>query len=99
MNESGKRWAVPGGHLYVLDDVCKGCGFCIEYCPRAVLVQSQRFNSKGYHAPRVALPNECVLCGFCQLVCPDFAIWTEEDAAPGQAAAQDGAAADGPGGT
>jgi formate hydrogenlyase subunit 6/NADH:ubiquinone oxidoreductase subunit I len=47
-----------------------------------------------------------VLCGFCELVCPDFALWTEQDpeaatgpaadlpAAEGQAAA--GRAADVP---
>jgi formate hydrogenlyase subunit 6/NADH:ubiquinone oxidoreductase subunit I len=26
----------------------------------------------------VADPEACVLCGFCELICPDFAIWTEE---------------------
>jgi 2-oxoglutarate ferredoxin oxidoreductase subunit delta len=37
-------------------------------------------NAKGYHFPVVATGKEtdCVNCGFCRLVCPEFAIYTEE---------------------
>jgi len=77
--ERATRWRVPGGHVYVLADVCKGCGFCIEFCPRKVLVQAEHYNAKGYHPPEVADPEACVLCGFCELVCPDFAIWTKKE--------------------
>jgi NAD-dependent dihydropyrimidine dehydrogenase PreA subunit len=37
-------------------------------------------NSKGYHYPVVAPGKEdaCVHCGFCSLICPEFAIYTEE---------------------
>jgi len=80
MTREAKRWKVPKGHVYVLDDICKGCGFCIEYCPRQVLAEASRFNAKGYHPPEVVDANACVMCGFCELVCPDFAIWTEKDA-------------------
>jgi 2-oxoglutarate ferredoxin oxidoreductase subunit delta len=54
VSQAGKRWRVPGGYIVLVDDICKGCSFCIEYCPRHVLVQSTRFNSKGYHAPLVS---------------------------------------------
>ena len=77
--ERAKRWRVPKGHIYVLEDVCKGCGFCIEFCPRKVLERAEHYNAKGYHPPEVADPEACVLCGFCELVCPDFAIWTERE--------------------
>lgn len=77
--ERAKRWRVPQGAIYLLEDMCKGCGFCIEFCPREVLERAEHYNAKGYHPPEVADPEACVLCGFCELVCPDFAIWTERE--------------------
>ncbi len=53
---------------------CKGCGYCIEFCPTNVLVMSARFNSKGYHYPEVAAPDKCTGCDLCGIYCPDFAI-------------------------
>ncbi len=73
-----KRWKVPKGHIYVLEEFCKGCGFCIEFCPKKVLAQAPHFNDKGYHPPEVVNAGACVLCGFCERICPDFAIWVEE---------------------
>jgi len=66
------------GELIIIEDRCKGCGFCVEYCPNAVLKISESFNSKGYHPPEVVDEDDCRYCGFCQLVCPDFAIFTVE---------------------
>jgi len=39
------------GKVHIIVDRCKGCGFCIELCPRDVLVFSKAFNVKGYHPP------------------------------------------------
>jgi len=71
---------VPVGQVYVIPERCKGCRFCIEFCPEQVLVESPDMNAKGYHYPVVAEGKEqaCVNCGFCKLVCPEFAIYTEE---------------------
>ena len=71
---------VPVGQVYVISERCKGCRFCVEFCPELVLVESDGMNSKGYHYPVVAEGKEqaCVHCGFCNIVCPDFAIYTEE---------------------
>ena len=72
---------------------CKGCGYCVEFCPRHVLASSGSFNKKGYHPPQVDQPEECTACRLCQLMCPDFAIFVvAEDAA---AAGEEGD--DGPG--
>ncbi|MBI4669455.1 MAG: 4Fe-4S dicluster domain-containing protein, partial [Elusimicrobia bacterium] len=56
---------------------CKGCRFCIEFCPRDVLEMSRDYNAKGYHFPVVAQgkENDCTSCGYCEVTCPDFAIY------------------------
>ncbi len=65
----------PVGEIHVLDNRCKGCGFCVEYCPRNVLELSHDFNEKGYHFPVVPRPLDCVDCKLCQNICPEFAIF------------------------
>ena len=64
------------GEVFILKDRCKGCGFCIEYCPKDVLEVSEEFNAKGYHYPVVKQPELCINCGLCEMLCPDFAIWS-----------------------
>ena len=54
---------------------CKGCGFCIAFCPSGVLEVSEEFNSKGYHPPHAVRPEACTGCGLCGMYCPDFAIF------------------------
>jgi len=62
------------GQVEVLKDRCKQCRFCIDFCPKQVLEESTEFNRKGYHPVYAAHPNECVNCGLCELICPEFAI-------------------------
>lgn len=62
------------GEVYIFENLCKGCGYCIEFCPNGVLEKSPKLNSKGYHPPYVKNPDECTGCQFCQRICPDFAI-------------------------
>ncbi len=70
--------SIPQGVVHIIENRCKGCGFCIEFCPNGCLTESKRFNSKGYHPPETGAQDlECVDCGLCSLICPEFAIYTE----------------------
>ncbi len=86
-----KRWEVPKGRICVQEDLCKGCGFCIDFCPRDVLATASHYNPKGYHPPELVEPEECIMCKFCELICPDFAIWTEQPEADERGEAEQGA--------
>jgi len=72
------RQKVPLGDVKIIADRCKGCGFCVEYCPKDVLQLSESFNAKGYHPPEVVKHGMCVNCSLCEMICPDFAIFSVE---------------------
>ncbi len=61
-------------HITIFKDFCKGCGFCIECCPKKVYELSNEMNAKGYRLPHVVRIEDCTECGLCDLYCPDFAI-------------------------
>jgi 2-oxoglutarate ferredoxin oxidoreductase subunit delta len=69
------KMKVPRGELHIIVERCKGCEFCVQYCPRDVLEMSDEFNSKGYHPPRAVRPENCVNCDLCEMICPEFAIY------------------------
>jgi 2-oxoglutarate ferredoxin oxidoreductase subunit delta len=69
---------VSRGIVHIIEERCKECGYCIAYCPRDVLELSPRYNSKGYHPPAVKKPEACVNCHYCEIICPDFAIYSVE---------------------
>ena len=52
----------------------------IDFCPGDVLAMSQDLNLRGYHYAVVAAGKDdaCITCRFCTLVCPEFAIYSEE---------------------
>ena len=63
------------GKVNVIAYRCKGCKYCIEFCPNDVLEQSDEFNEKGYYPPRVKEEGRCINCSFCETICPEFAIY------------------------
>jgi len=70
--------SIPQGLVHIIENRCKGCGFCIEFCPNECLIQSKSFNAKGYHPPELVFQAvNCVECGLCSLICPEFAIFTD----------------------
>jgi len=73
----------PQGVRLVVDaELCKGCGFCVEFCPTDALALSAEFNRKGYHPP-VVVEDDCIYCEVCELICPEFSIFcVDEKEAP-----------------
>ena len=63
------------GNIFIDWDRCKGCGYCIDFCPPKVLAFSEQYNSHGYHPPVLVNEAGCTGCDLCGLYCPDFAIF------------------------
>ncbi len=63
------------GTIYLNEDHCKGCSYCVVFCPTEALVMGGRMNRKGYHLPELQHPEKCNGCDMCGLFCPDFAIF------------------------
>jgi 2-oxoglutarate ferredoxin oxidoreductase subunit delta len=63
------------GRVVIINERCKGCGFCVEFCPTKCLDLSGQYNSKGYHPPVLVHKGDCTGCDICGMVCPDFAIY------------------------
>lgn len=69
---------IPQGDVHIDIEQCKGCEFCVEYCPKDVLDMSKEFNRKGYHYPIVLKQGVCVNCTLCEMICPEFSIFVVE---------------------
>jgi 2-oxoglutarate ferredoxin oxidoreductase subunit delta len=51
---------------------CKGCGICVAFCPKKVL----GINLLG--KVQVVDGEACIVCGQCELRCPDYAIFVDK---------------------
>lgn len=70
------KLTVPRGQVVILASRCKGCGFCVDFCPTDILRMSESFNHKGYHYPEQLEGAECVNCKLCEMLCPEFSIYS-----------------------
>ncbi len=83
--ETAKPRKKPRGIVSIVIERCKGCGYCVEFCPLGVLGMSASFNVKGYHYPEVIAAERCSGCDLCGMFCPDFAIHGARIPDPGSA--------------
>ena len=63
-------------HITIDADRCKGCYFCIKFCPKQLITISDKHNRVGYFPAQFSDDGEsqCTACKTCALMCPDTAI-------------------------
>jgi 2-oxoglutarate ferredoxin oxidoreductase subunit delta len=59
--------------------LCKGCYFCLRFCPAGVFSRSGEIGELGYVIAKVEHPEKCTGCRLCLIYCPDFATSVEEE--------------------
>ena len=64
----------PKGKIVIDPDRCKGCGLCIDACPKKSIHLSEEEDLRGIRVACCDDSNECNACKFCYEVCPDVAI-------------------------
>lgn len=60
------------------EDRCKGCGLCIDVCPKQIITFAKRLNSKGFNPAEVTQMDKCIGCASCATMCPDCVITVEK---------------------
>lgn len=77
VNWESAKYDSEKGLWAIFPNLCKGCGLCIEKCPVKCISWSEELGVYG--TPRVeADMKKCIVCGICQMVCPDTAIRVEK---------------------
>ena len=60
------------------EELCKGCGLCVNACPKELLTLSRtRLNQKGHTPVEMTRAEECSGCASCATMCPDCVIRVE----------------------
>lgn len=60
------------------ESLCKGCGYCVKFCPKKILELGNERNKRGFFYPLNISPDICTSCAICATVCPEGAIEVSE---------------------
>ncbi len=64
--------------IIVDEHYCKGCGLCVDVCPKHILeLDPDKLTAKGYHPAKLTDESQCTACANCAVMCPDVAITVE----------------------
>lgn len=62
----------PFEPLGIAMDRCKGCGLCVDVCPKHCLaLDTATVNALGYHPVQLTDASACTSCALCARICPD----------------------------
>jgi 2-oxoglutarate ferredoxin oxidoreductase subunit delta len=64
--------AKSGIEIDIIKEFCKGCGICVEFCPKDVLALGSDFKVNAVNM------EACNGDALCELRCPDFAIFVKK---------------------
>ena len=59
-----------GARIDIDHEKCSGCGTCVNHCAVDVIRLDEEIKKAV-----VKYPEECMLCGYCELDCPEKAIF------------------------
>ena len=80
MKETGRLLYLQGvATLRLAQEVCIGCGMCLEVCPQEV------FAFAPGKKVRISEADACMECGACMMNCPVGAIWVQSGVGCAQA--------------
>ena len=68
--------------VVVLEDFCKGCGLCIEFCEQGKLSLRHKPDRRGIRVAEVRAEADCTGCLQSATMCPDAAIQITRAGAP-----------------
>jgi len=61
--------------VIIHEERCRGCGYCVEFCPRECLeISREKISPLGYALPVLTKPEQCNTCGLCARMCPHWAV-------------------------
>ncbi len=65
-----------------IDAYCKGCGYCVHFCPKKIITLADDVNSQGYNPATILEMEKCTGCAICARVCPEVVISIEKEVSP-----------------
>ena len=62
------------GAIEIVPERCKGCGLCVEFCPKRGIRLADCADGRGICIAVHCDEDSCTGCAICAAVCPDVAV-------------------------